>query len=82
VCAMCFSEWTFWELSFATCPFSVLEELNGVEERFDYGDDCHENNIRLRSEFLGYDLWIDGSTVIENLWHKTTFQKDGDRWNR
>eukprot|EP00301_Raphidiophrys_heterophryoidea_P012866 c1996_g1_i1.p1 GENE.c1996_g1_i1~~c1996_g1_i1.p1 ORF type:complete len:449 (-),score=73.67 c1996_g1_i1:109-1359(-) len=72
----------FWELSFASCPWSVLETLNGVEEVFDYGDDCHEVNIRLRSEFLGYDLWVDGQVVVENLWHKGQFEPKGSLWNR
>eukprot|EP00301_Raphidiophrys_heterophryoidea_P027990 c9931_g1_i1.p1 GENE.c9931_g1_i1~~c9931_g1_i1.p1 ORF type:complete len:442 (-),score=105.22 c9931_g1_i1:40-1365(-) len=73
---------TFWELSFASCPFSALEALNGAEEMWDVGDDSHEANIRLRAEFLGYDLWVDGQTIVECMWHKNHLQPQGDLWNR
>eukprot|EP00300_Choanocystis_sp_HF-7_P029093 c3543_g1_i2.p1 GENE.c3543_g1_i2~~c3543_g1_i2.p1 ORF type:complete len:226 (+),score=54.21 c3543_g1_i2:128-805(+) len=75
-------DFKFWELSFASCPASVFERLNGVEEVLDYGDDSHESNIRLRSEFLKYDLWIDGSVVVENIQHKGVFGRDDPLWNR
>jgi glycosyltransferase involved in cell wall biosynthesis len=70
----------FWEMSFCTCPWSAIEELNGLEEWLDIGDDCHESNLRLRAHRLGYDLWIDGNTVIQNIWHK--FYEDSKTWNR
>ncbi|KAF6005208.1 hypothetical protein F1559_002518 [Cyanidiococcus yangmingshanensis] len=70
----------FWEMSFCTCPWSAIEELNGLEEWLDIGDDCHESNLRLRAHRLGYDLWIDGNTIIQNIWHK--FYEDSKTWNR
>jgi glycosyltransferase involved in cell wall biosynthesis len=70
----------FWEMSFCTCPWSAIEELNGLEEFLDIGDDCHESNLRFRAHRLGYDLWIDGNTIIQNVWHK--FYEDSKTWNR
>ena len=70
----------FWEMSFCTAPWSAFEAIDGLEEFLDIGDDCHESNARLRAEKFGYDVWIDGNAVVQNIWHKSF--EDSTLWNR
>ena len=63
------SDGIFWELSFAALPWRLLEDVHGAEEFLDRGDDCHEINLRLRGEQLGYDTYIDGQTLAQKIWH-------------
>eukprot|EP00741_Cyanophora_paradoxa_P006512 tig00001021_g6303.t1 len=73
----------YWELAHASAPWSAFEELNGYDEYLDSGDDCHEVNVRERAEILGYDLWIDGGSVVENVEHRTFTVKEKDpQWQR
>jgi len=70
----------FWEMSFATAPWSAYEALNGVDESLDDGDDCHEVNVRYRAEMIGYDLWIDGQSVVEHIPHRAFSNEP--KWHR
>ena len=69
-------------MSFATSPRSAWTALNGVEEWLDVGDDCHEMNMRLRAEILGYDLWIDAGVMVENVWHQYGAFEESALWRR
>eukprot|EP00741_Cyanophora_paradoxa_P003844 tig00000718_g3738.t1 len=71
---------TFWEMSFASAPWSAYEALNGLDEFLDVGDDCHEIDVRLRAELIGYDLWIDGQSIVENIQHRIF--SSGPMWQR
>lgn len=73
---------SFWEMSFSTSPRSAWEAVNGVEEWLDEGDDCHEANVRLRAELLGYDLWIDAGVMVENVWHQYGAFEESRLWRR
>ena len=73
---------TFWEMSFATSPRSAWEALNGVEEWLDIGDDCHEANMWMRAEMIGYDVWIDAGVVVENVWHQYGAFEESHLWRR
>jgi glycosyltransferase involved in cell wall biosynthesis len=62
-------------------PRKLAVELNGVDEILDKaGDDAHEHNITDRAQMLGYDIWIDGATVIEQIEHRQW--RDDSTWHR
>jgi hypothetical protein len=59
-----------WELYTASAPWSVYEELNGVDEELGMrGEDCPEVNISQRARLLGYDTVVANRLMIEQLWH-------------
>lgn len=44
------------ECACCSVPYKALYELNGVDETLDTGDDCHEVNLKQRSQMLGPSL--------------------------
>ncbi|KAK4535827.1 hypothetical protein CDCA_CDCA06G1852 [Cyanidium caldarium] len=75
--------WVFFEFNVAALPFKAFELLNGLEEYLDVGDDCHEANLRMRMELLGWTTWANGHTMTQGIYHKNwgnapTPMGDGD----
>jgi len=70
----------FWEMAFSSAPYAAFEQVNGVEEWLDKGDDCQEANVRERAAMFGYDLWVDYGSPVEQIEHRSFAQ--GPDWHR
>jgi len=62
------------ECACCSLPYSVMVELNGVDESLDTGDDCHEVNLRDRAKMLDFRTWSEGSCPVQLI--------DHHRWDR
>jgi hypothetical protein len=57
------------ECACCSLPYSVMVELNGVDESLDTGDDCHEVNLRDRGKMLDFRTWSEGSCPVQLIDH-------------
>lgn len=48
--------------------------MAGVDETLDTGDDCHEVNLKQRSQMFGLDVWNEGGCPVQII--------DHHRWER
>jgi hypothetical protein len=48
--------------------------MAGVDETLDTGDDCHEVNLKQRSQMFGSDVWNEGGCPVQII--------DHHRWER
>lgn len=62
------------ECACCSLPYSVMVDLNGVDETLDTGDDCHEVNLRDRAKMLDYRTWSEGACPVQLI--------DHHRWDR
>lgn len=62
------------ECACCSVPWNALTQLNGVDEILDTGDDCHEVNMKQRSQMFGMDVWNEGSCPVQII--------DHHRWER
>jgi glycosyltransferase involved in cell wall biosynthesis len=62
------------ECACCSLPYSVMRELNGVDETLDTGDDCHEVNLRDRAKMIEHQTWNEGACPVQLI--------DHHRWDR
>jgi glycosyltransferase involved in cell wall biosynthesis len=77
-----YDETKYWELFCACLPRKVLVQLNGLDEKLDYGDDFHEKNISYRSRMAGSKVFIDTKNIVLQLEHRNLLKEQNYTWNR
>jgi len=81
----------WFDLACGSIPKPVLENLNGVDEQLDLGDDCHEINIRDRALLGGTRIGVDMDSYVqaidhrrfstESAWTRSPKNTNIPRWN-
>lgn len=58
-----------WETNFAVAPMSILRELGGSDEEYDYGFAWDNVNIAERASMLGATVWVNELVRPKLLYH-------------
>ena len=77
-----YDETKYWELFCACLPKKILVELNGLDEKLDYGDDFHEKNISFRARMFGSKVYIDTKNIVLQIEHRNLLEEQNYTWNR
>jgi len=62
------------ECACCSVPYAAVYGLNGVDETLDVGDDCHEVNLKQKSQMLEFEVWSEGAAPVQLI--------DHHRWGR